>query len=367
MYAILAFFSCYILSVKSIYVANILFLIILLLEMLKKGTFSILNMQSMKILVAYLLWSLFSTVVFALQYDSLTFRSIFQYFYNLQYFLWLVVGTIDKEKFKKWFALFANALAIVLIFCWIATGTASLGIINTLSNYREWGIGIFPGWPNSTVLPLIFGLYLDLKSGNRIKLLFGVFVSIALLLTTSRTGLIGAALLFMGYMFSKNQTIFVKGIKFISIVIVLAIAILVILNEGSIASRLFMAKDRVNIYLSCLDYLKDRPLLGYGGNSFDVVYNMFGSRVADINWGHTHNTVFELLLRHGIVGTGLYFIFIVSLFTQIDNKTDKVAFIIFWILSLFQIYYRDFIFLIIIFLLLPSDKVEKQIRGLKTI
>lgn len=164
-------------------------------------------------------------------------------------------------------------------------------------------------------------------------------------------------------MLEIKNAINISIIKYGFIVICLVgVTVLVLINDSDLITRLFYTTDRMELMQDVLSYVKERPLIGYG-NSYDVLYHMFDYNITQINWGHAHNTVLELLLRSGSVGLIFYSIFIWSVGKDIKDIDDKVLFWLFWLLSLFQIYFKCFIFILFIVLLIPDKSNAETIEN----
>ncbi len=363
MYWLLAFCICFLNQFHNIYIANIIFCIWFMVVEFTKRKVVLVNKPGLVIMCIFLFWSFFSMTLFAIQYGNVSGRNIYQNVYNIQYIFLCLDGFVDKNKLKKCIQTVSHILACAIIVLWI-TKTGMRDIAFLQANDRMWADSYFNGWPNSTVLPLLFGLYLDLKHNIKEKLFSILRISIllfAILLCTSRTGILGAAFIFSFYFLrgkDGKRDNYVKIKTIFGMVCIVAGAALAIyfISSSDLSTRMFTIVDRLDIVQATMDFVSKRPFVGYGGNSFDVAYVVAKSSVAKINFGHTHNTILEILLRYGIIGLLLFVTYLLTIFRKIKGKDEKVVFLVFWILSLFQIYVRDFVFLLFIFLLLPNIK-----------
>ena len=368
MYWLLAITATSMVQIENIYVANIVFFIWVILRACAGYRHYELNKTNFLIFAFYIGWNIFSMFVFILQYRYLSVRNIVQLVFNFQYLILLVYGSIDKEKLQRAMHVCSLALALAIIGLWI-TKMSMMNIPSLIVNYRMWAEGYIEGWPNSTILPLVFGIFLELKvSRNNLRLLSLLRVGVllfAVLLCGSRTGYIGAAFVIAYFSFSEKEETKRVNTRLKHTMLAVAIAVVVVIAISTIAKlglggRMFMVADRLGIYKDSLAYAIKRPLTGYGGNSIDVIYWLVGKTTTGINWGHTHNTVFELLIRCGIIGLILFMLMIFRIPKTIRNNDNRVMYWILWFLSLFQIYYRNFVFLLLIYLLLPYKKAKRE-------
>lgn len=346
----------------NIFIANILFAAAVLYEALLGKKVWIRNIAYVNILLAFLLWNLFSIAMFANYYKPAS-RNIIQFLYSFQYIVWVCYGLIDKEKLKKGIFIFSHILAFMVVTYWIRNIRVEEEIGYTLVYNRMWGEGVFPGWPNAIVLPMLFGMYLDFTYKGFPKLFRATGALLecaALFLTTSRAGLLGAMGIFFYFLVLKRA--FFGKIALGSAALSGAVVVVdsLLSNNSRLLARLVGMGDRMEIYRSVIEYSAARPFTGYGGNSFDVVYDLFGSTMASINYGHSHSTIFELILRYGYIGLGLYLLYVALVSKQIKSKNDRFMFLLLWGLSLFQIYFRNFVFLILVFLTIPDWNRGKQ-------
>ena len=368
-YWLVALTSTFLIQVGNIYLSNIIFVVWIIVRFFMGKEKYSLDRENVKIFIFYLMWVLLSTVVFSLQYVHFEVRNFVQFVYNLQYIILIADGTIDKNRLKHAMYVSSYLLAVTIIVLWV-TVTGMMSITALMIHYRLWASEYIGGWPNSTVLPLLFGVYLEMthimRDRNTLGLARLVVLLFALLLCTSRTGYIGAAMI-IGYFFLSDREGSGAGQKLVRYMAVMsAIAVIVyslasmVMADANMRGRMFMVGDRLDIFTDMFAYISNRPLLGYGGNSVDVIYQLVGPTESGINWGHTHNTVLELLIRHGIVGAAAFILLMIKVSGRIINKEDKVMYWILWTLSLFQIFYKEFEFLLMLYLLVPAADTESQ-------
>lgn len=366
-YLIIAFFFCYMVQVKDIFIANIAFGILFLTKCR--------NLRfSKKALVSYLLFTgtmLISTIAFAGQRFP-DIRDMIKLVFNFQYIFFLMDFDYDNERLDRY--IFYCALAVSGWICatYVISGTAAqYNIIQLQSMGRMWGQALTPGWCNVTVLPILYGLYLNLfviRNNLWKTLLVSAFFCVTLLLITSRTGFLGAVALISIYLVKcvwglpKKTRCFVLG----GGAALTALVAFFFLKDSVILPRLLYTADRREIMAVCIDYIKQRPILGFGGNSLSVVMEILPNSVSQFNWGHTHNTILELLIRYGSLGTAFFLLMVGFMFFKMKSSEGRCVYVLFWVLSLFQIYFRTFVFMLIIILLIkrysPSNTDDDVIE-----
>ncbi len=249
--------------------------------------------------------------------------------------------------------------------------------------------------------PICLAILSQRKNGSKLFIyIFSISVISSIYLTFSRNGLINlflSSLIFLKGSFSSILLILL--ILFITLLIAaktnifpisfkeLAINILPpkLLSRFSIIENLevFTSNARFSIWLSALDFIKERPFLGWGAASFPILYQMKNDTccyTSYLQWyGHTHNIQLEMALNYGLpfsflVNTILILIFYKSfkkifIFERKDksleeinlNKFDKAwwtSSFTFFFSQLFDIHFYD-LRLNIIFWILISGLIIK--------
>lgn len=174
-------------------------------------------------------------------------------------------------------------------------------------------------------LGIIFGLYIFYKNKNYMYLLMSLFMVALGLTSGSKTyifGLLLSLLVFVIFVFGKKKwyiscilifsgigilviTINLPGFEIMKIRINEFLGFLGILNNGS---RDYSSLERVNMFITGLNYFSKKPIFGYGyeGFAFNSIY-----------LAYSHNTISELLCNFGICG---FVCFEYPLFNLLSNK-----------------------------------------------
>lgn len=348
-------------QVSSLYFANIIFYILLLLG----GRFKVHNRNCM-----YFFFLFFATVICSvLNYvyfleGTYELWFIVQFVFAVQYFVLFIDMEFDKEKFEKWYKRFALLLAAALL----VTLPFKVNLLDRLFffiHYRMWGNEIFSGWPNTTGLPLVFAMYLYFASDKNIfsNLPQKILLFLGIFTTTSRTTLLGCALIVLYFAVAPHgETIgrFIRQRLLVVIVGILAIfgAFAIILAKPDFVSRLFYTEDRQEIFDVVMKIMPHSPFFGFGGTSIDAALAKYGIETVYVSGlTHTHNFLLENLQRYGLFGLVFFLGMLVSLFRGLRFRDTKAAFLIFWFMALFQIYVRDFTFLFMIGYICQQDKM----------
>lgn len=333
------FFLVFIYDIFHIYIANIIFFCFLILYLLKHQKVLIIkNRVAQLFCILFISWATISTAFYIIEMQEITARTIIQYLFTLQYIILLVSINIKKDQFELWIYRFAvlNALFIITLYFYY-NGFLPFGD-------ELWGYKCIPGWPNSTPIPLLMGLWLSYKNKNSIT--GKILIYLTLFLTTSRAAILGGLIITCYFLLSRIK----YNKRCIGFLFLLIIFALIGVRYWMAIDPLFIKSmtrtwDRIDIFNTTLSYLELRPILGYGGNTIDQLTNIDINYIPAMNWPHTHNLILEMLLRYGIIGALLFLGYIGAILARIKNKDRRFMFLLLLFLSLFQIYIRDFVFL----------------------
>ncbi len=233
--------------------------------------------------------------------------------------------------------------------------------------------------------PICLAILSQRKNGSKIIILiFSISIISSLYLTFSRNGLLNVFL--SSLIFLKSSFSIYLIILLISLITLLIAAITNIFPLGfqELAIKILPYKllsrfspieslealssyPRFSIWLNALEFIKERPILGWGAASFPILYQIKNDVCCDRSFGqwysHTHNMQLEMAFNYGlpfsiIVNTTLIFIFYKSfkkifIFKRKDisleqlnlNKFDKAwwtSSFTFFFSQLFDLQYYDF-------------------------
>ncbi|MDO9197151.1 O-antigen ligase [Rhodoferax sp.] len=207
---------------------------------------------------------------------------------------------------------------------------------------RLWAVGYIPGWPNSAPIPLLFGLWISFR--NKFCLLGKFLIYVAIFMTFARTGLVGAFMITALFLYTYIDK-YIKNLKYTVIsLIIFCFALVLIYFESELAAK-FYYSDRADVFHFAVSYIQNRPFLGYGGNTLDQLNHISTGYTPLLPWSHAHNWILEMSLRYGVVGGGLFFLYIMSVFVKIRSVEKKIMFAILLFLALFQTFMQEFVYL----------------------
>jgi len=261
-------------------------------------------------------------------------------------------------------------LSIVIIALYLFTGEFQY-FSSLFTTRRLWAQNFVPGWPNTTSIPLIIGLWLGMK--KNCSRIFRILMITALVLTSSRVAMLGILAIYMHRFFLVSGGKLLKWFMFTPIIFGFSFLydhFLSFLNLTipSLAYRLSVIYDRQDILRVTMKYVSERPLLGYGGNSLDQLNLFFGNiSLYGIDWGHTHNWVLEMLLRYGTIGLVLFSAFMIISLLEIIDTQRKFMFGLLLLLGLFQTYLRNFNVLFLMFFLTMKSNESSLLENKEAI
>lgn len=361
---LLGIFTIYPLSIGSLMLSNIVYY---LAAIFRRGYFlrSISLLFGLLFAFWVLIGAIFSTLNLGLSFGT---REFVQLCFSVQYLFLAYHLELNYKKIYKWMAIAGLVLSLLIVIFFFITGTYAYGV-NFMANQRMWGESIFPAWPNGFGAMLSFSLWICLRKhlfNNSFCKFSSALITVAAVLTTSRSAMVGVATVW-AYQIVKVKSIgalpkaIAVGIK----ALVLACCIVVVAEfvfssaSETLSGRLLQISDREEISEVATQLITDRPVFGYGGQTLDqlssssnIMKGFNGLRAQ-----HTHNLIFELTLRYGVVGFILFCLFIVSLLTKRVNSPDELVMLTCLLfLSLTQDYARNFCFLLCLYLLIHYEK-----------
>lgn len=349
----------------GIMVANVVYYALFLYNLVKYQSIKV-NSSGIKmaLFLVFTIWAIISTVVYSLEYRTISLRNIVQLVFTLQYFIFVIDLDLNLKDFEAWLFRFSIVLSLAILILYIATGQF-MYLTSLFTTGRLWGAAYIPGWPNTTPIPLLFGLWISFRQNK--SFIYKLFIIMALFLTTSRAALLGIAAIIAYFIVKKyKESLF----KFVFALLPLVALIVFYFNDilnlifqivPSLKYRLSVSYDRIDIMYTTMHYVSKRPLLGFGSNSLDQVIDQFGnvSRY-NIKWEHTHNWVLDILLRYGAIGLTMFTAFIGAVLLKIKDRDKQFLFFLILVLSLFQTYMRNFCILFLLVYLTMEETSDNE-------
>ena len=204
--------------------------------------------------------------------------------------------------------------------------------------------------------PICLAVLSQRKKGSRFFIyVFSISIISSIYLTFSRVGLFN---LFLSSLIFLKGSLSIWLFLFLILLITLIIAAVTnifplifkefaisilpskLLERFSILENLeiFTSNARFSIWLSALEFIKERPFLGWGAASFPILYETkhdICCYKSYLQWyGHTHNIQLEMALNYGLpfsilINTTLIFVFYKSfkkifIFKRKDKNLEKI-------------------------------------------
>jgi len=284
-------------------------------------------------------------------------------------YLFMVVGAVgiveilDTDEVMSLTALiggFLAAVSLLLLFVLPDTVTSEwVGFRGVFS--QKNGLG------QAMVVGVLAGLH-GMRIGGRRRfrsVCITVLCTIVAFLSKSTTSLLA---IFAFFAFDIIGTLYIKGggRRMISIcltVVVVPTLILFMMNTDLIFD--FLGKDqtltgRTDLWPYVIDYILQRPVLGWGYAAFWVPSNPPAGEISSImGWGayvpESHNGMLELLLDVGVVGTGFFlFLWVRNLVMAVKCMNGPAT----------EIGVSSLLFVIGILLIGVSEQVLRAVDGL---
>lgn len=206
----------------------------------------------------------------------------------------------DQKKIKLIFKGIYISLTLVSFYMIYAFLEQDISSWFVLLNTRNWAEDYIPFMGNGFAIIISLLIVKTAKEANIKYLLFFVILGI---LTTSRIPIYTMGFLIIFYSFKNIMNLKNFFQFFIVMVFVFSFAIYSNLFEeiGSLASRMFYANDRLEVYALAFTIFTENPLLGIGSEKLPYFF-------------HAHNSYLHVLSKYGIFAfliwiTLIYFVF----------------------------------------------------------
>ena len=174
----------------------------------------------------------------------------------------------------------------------INPGDGVTGLFNNANYAGSWLV---------IILPFIIACFYQLSLSKIQKFVISILLStvgILIYLSQSRNALLGSILSLQ--LFYESKYIFVFLIFSILVIIALISKSEILRNQlffGNFSNFNFESFPRLNIYKETINFIIERPILGWGSASFPL---LFFSR--NYKWyGHPHNIFLELAISYGLI------------------------------------------------------------------
>jgi O-antigen ligase len=296
----------------------------------------------------FIIWVSFSTVVYVIEFGIADFRFLYKYLFAFQYLIILVKCNFSGYHFERllYCLVICFCLYFIALFVYLAYGGGCyLDCLN-----KSWAYDYVPGFPNSLPLVLIFALWVSFR--RNFGLIGKILILAAVYLTASRGAQVMSAVVVLYFLMTKLKfsKVYVNSILMLFILI-LAVLFLIFMSEFVNFDPFysyFYDIDRIDLYQYAFEFIKNRPLIGYGGNTLEQLRDVPVNYQPIFLWEHTHNWVLELILRYGVVGFLLFLFYLIFIFKRIVGAELKFMFVIYVTYALLQTFMQNFIFIFIL-------------------
>ncbi len=238
---------------------------------------------------------------------------------------WLIlksIGELKTAKKKLFLKFIATSILVesITVIYQIATGQLYFG--KPLGTIGE---------ANAVAGFLSIGLVFTYSSFPRAISLIPIISST---LISSRTGLLALSANIFGFV--NNFEIKHKKIIYgLIVVVVLAATVFLSINKN-----VSPFENRLLIWKLGVSQIAKRPILGYGSESGEVVYNLafknYNLPLYNLMVDRSHNLIIDTTMWSGFVGLLLFSLWIYYSFRETKNTTNKFAIGSFLIYSMFQ-------------------------------
>ena len=144
-----------------------------------------------------------------------------------------------------------------------------------------------------------------------------VVVLAAILLTQSRSGLalvmFGTMMMLVGSLFKNRQTIPYKKISLVFAGVIVLFSIVFSGFSQKTADRFHYVgasfSERVAVWTTTLEMIKDKPILGHGHKNFEYAFNQYRDQNVPLKkrWDKAHNDYLELIGEFGVIIPLIFF------------------------------------------------------------
>ena len=242
-----------------------------------------------------------------------------------------LIGTIPvliSGFSQTWFGIYGPFSFFNGLFVWYQRKESAFTAMFSNQNYAGTWLNI--------ILPFVFALILQKKFKNIKRffiLFFGVLITIAIYQTFSRNA--GISYIISSYLFTeKKYLIFLFFFLFLFFIPIIlsnfninyqlqnffkSIIPSKFWSVNNIPLTNFTSLPRVNIWLNSLHFISKRPFLGWGANSFPLLYEFENN----IFKNHSHNLYLSLAINYGIPVSILLTLFMIFLFRRAFIKYNK--------------------------------------------
>ncbi len=340
---LIPFFYVFSFAVKGVQILNIVYAIKILALFLLKERKIILDWRLFFIFV-YIALCFTSFFLYAFNNESDILRNAIKVIFIFNMAIFMAPFLIIKESFEEHVFIFSVCLACLILFAYAFFLISDVDWLT--QSAKAWGGGTFPSWPNSIAIPLLLAFWIGLKKSK--NPVFLLAISAGIVLTFSRAALLAMiALLLTVFIFRYKASVIRVILNPVFMLALLGSLYGYFHYAGLMGKSYTYVGDRVDIFFYTMSYIQQKPYFGFGGSTLEQLYSSaYLNYEPLLLWPHTHNFILENTLRYGLLSTIFLLMFLAQIFFHIKDIQDKIVFIIFLSLSLFQTHFQEFVYLL---------------------
>lgn len=260
------------------------------------------------------------------------------FFYELPF-----IFNIDINRFFKVFNklfIFILIYSSLIIFYYLIKVRSLIYIINYVQEY-------LPIYPNYFAMLLVMHLCARFFLLKKRKIVVDLWILLLILITLSRTALLGLVIFFILYIMGNSNFSFRKklAVVLIAVLLLTPVSYFVLISKGtSYGSTLqYTFLTRLFRWESALDVFYEHPLIGYG---FDrtvniIKYYHYFDEGRLVELGSTHNDYLDVLVKSGLIGLLAFLVFCMKVLNEGIRK-NRLLFLIMTLLLIFALFQNPF-------------------------
>jgi len=241
------------------------------------------------------------------------------------FLLWLVKKTVEiLEPIKRKLLMKCVAISVVL--------ECAVVIIQLVFGKMYFGkpLGSL-GEANAVAGFLVIGSFFVYEYLSKLVLLIPI---IALVVTQSRTGVLAGLMIFGNLI--NNIGVKTKIVLWSLLFLVTSLGLMVLTGQKGNSP----IENRSLVWKLGVDQIVNKPILGYGAESGEVVYETafrnYGLPLYNLIVDRSHNLFIDVAMWSGLFGLVVFFVWLLLSYKNLTTITKKFAFFSFLIYSFFQ-------------------------------
>jgi O-antigen ligase len=327
--------------IYSVYLLIPVILVFMPLAIFKKSYWQLPVTKSLWILrIVYLFIFLISSFYMDLSFSrTASFIGIISitFFYELPF-----IFNIELKRFfsifNKLFILFLSYSTVIILYYLIKI-RSPIAIIAYVQEY-------LPIYPNYFAMFLVIHFCARVFLLKKRSLIIDLWVFAVILITLSRTALLGLIIFYLIYIIGNNRFSFQNklAVVLIAVLLLIPLSYFVLMSKGasfgSTLEHTFLT--RYFRWETAIEVFAEHPLIGYGlDRSVNIVsnYHYIGGNMPEL--GSTHNDYIDVLIKSGIIGLLVFLAFCMKVICEGIRKS-RLLFLIMLLMLAFAVIQNPF-------------------------